>query len=125
MPETRGFPRLLPRRGAKVIVSFGQPITDRIRPLIDEWRRIASSQGGGTVGIAGDWEREGKSPNGHTQRRVREAGRLADGAERTLRIKICELLQDSVQKLGATIEREEGRFERGDWCQSTQTAQRS
>jgi Acyltransferase len=34
MPETRSFPRFLPRLGARVSVSFGVPVTDRLRPLV-------------------------------------------------------------------------------------------
>ncbi|ORX39877.1 hypothetical protein BD324DRAFT_615344 [Kockovaella imperatae] len=117
MPEPRSVPKWLPRRGGKVTVTYGQPVTDRIRPLIDEWRRLAGNQQG-TVGVGGVWEKQGSSPSGQEQRRTREAGRLADGHERTLRIKICEVLQESVRKLGEAVERGEGRFERGEWCQS-------
>ena len=117
MPETRTFPRWLPRRGGKVTITFGRPITDRIKPLIDEWRRVAEAQRG-TVGLGGEWEKEGESPSGEEQKKVRDAGRLANGEERSLRVRICEVIQESVRKLGESVEREEGRFERGEWCQS-------
>jgi monolysocardiolipin acyltransferase len=34
MPENRSFPRFLPRLGARLSVTFGEPITDRLKSLV-------------------------------------------------------------------------------------------
>jgi len=112
MPEDRKFPRFVPRRGDRLSVTIGQPITSSIKPLVDDWRDIAAREPG-TAGMGGEWTaREG-------QRLERSRGDLADGQEREVRVKICDLLQDKVRELGEKVEREEGRFERGVWSQST------
>lgn len=117
MPETRGWPRAVPRRGGDVSITIGESLTPRIQPLVDEWKAVATTQTG-TVGIGGKWEeRDGSPPGGH-QRSVREAGELAEGKERDIRVRICEALQGSLRELGETVERDEGRFERGEWSNS-------
>ena len=120
MPESRTFPRFLPRPGATLSVTIGSPITSRIQPLVDAWREIASHESG-TVGIGGVWTKQDggvESPSGHEQRTIRERGDLAEGKERQVRIKITEVLQEAVRELGEMVERKEGRFERGEWSQS-------
>lgn len=117
MPETRGWPRVFPRRGGDVSITIGESLTAKIQPLVDEWKAVAGTQTG-TVGIGGEWEKKGESPPGDHQKRVREAGDLADGKERDIRIRICEALQDSLRELGQKVEGEEGRFDRGEWSNS-------
>lgn len=118
MPETRGWPRAVPRRGGDVSITIGESLTDKIKPLVDEWRAVARTQTG-TVGIGGEWEKQDESPPGEHQRRTRQAGDLAEGKERDIRIRICEALQDSLRELGQDVERKEGRFDRGEWSNST------
>ena len=117
MPETRSWPRMVPRRGGHVSITIGESLTSRIQPLVDEWKAIAGTQSG-TVGIGGNWEKLGESPPGEHQRSVRDAGTLADGKERAIRIRICEALQDSLREIGQDVERREGRFDRGEWSNS-------
>jgi monolysocardiolipin acyltransferase len=38
MNERRGAPRFLPRTGAKISITVGEPITSRIQPLVDAFR---------------------------------------------------------------------------------------
>lgn len=38
MDEERGFPKFLPRPGANISIVIGEPINERIQPLIDEYR---------------------------------------------------------------------------------------
>lgn len=117
MPETRGWPRAVPRRGGNVSITIGESLTSKIQPLVDEWKAVAATQTG-ALGIGGEWEKRGESPPGEHQRTVREAGDLADGRERDIRIRICEVLQDSVRQLGEKVEQAEGRFDRGEWSNS-------
>lgn len=117
MPESRSWPRVIPRRGGDVSITIGQSLTSRIQPLVNEWRDIAATQTG-TVGIGGDWEQRGNSPPGQHQRGMRQAGDLAEGKERDIRIRICEALQDELRGLGQQVERAEGRFERNEWSNS-------
>ncbi|GAA95469.1 uncharacterized protein L969DRAFT_85147 [Mixia osmundae IAM 14324] len=35
MPEERGFPRFLPRLGQRITITFGEPVTQLVRPLIE------------------------------------------------------------------------------------------
>ncbi|WVQ78273.1 hypothetical protein IAT38_000358 [Cryptococcus sp. DSM 104549] len=123
MHESRGFPRFIPRPGARVSVTVGKPLTSQIRPLVDAWREMASREAG-TLGIGGDWQqdRQGEGLEGDAQRHVRGKGELVDGREKETRIKIVELLQEGVRKLGEEVERREGRFEKRLWSQSTKQA---
>jgi monolysocardiolipin acyltransferase len=123
MPEPRNFPRFLPRPGGSISINFGPPLTPRIRPLVEAWKDIASKQSG-TVGVGGRWEEPSPSgPSGETQRLIRSQGRLADGQEEAVRIEITQALQEGVRELGEQVEREEGRYERGEWCQSRRRIQ--
>lgn len=117
MPETRGWPRAVPRRGGNVSITIGDSLTSKIQPLVEEWKAVAAGQTG-TLGIGGEWEKRGESPSGEHQKSVRQAGNLADGKERDIRIRICEVLQDSVRELGEKVEQAEGRFDRGEWSNS-------
>lgn len=74
--------------------------------------------------MGGEWEKEGKSPGGEEQRRVRSAGDLADGQERQVRIDIVNALQEGLRELGQQVETEEGRFDRDQWSQSTSWSSR-
>ena len=73
------------------------------------------------MGVGGDWG--GSTPDAaaggaFAERLTRSAGRLADGRERDVRVEIARVIQEEVQRLGEAVEREEGRFERGEWAQS-------
>ncbi len=111
MPENRRFPRFIPRPGARISITIGQPLTSKIKPLVDDWRGIAEKEPG-SAGIGGEWTA------GEGQRQERSRGDLADGKEIEVRKKICEMLQEGVRDLGERVERDEGRFEKGLWCQS-------
>ncbi|KAK4683821.1 monolysocardiolipin acyltransferase, partial [Tremellales sp. Uapishka_1] len=122
MNERRKFPRFIPRSGAKISITVGEPITETIRPLVESWKKLAASQRG-SVGVGGEWARETEdsvtSPRAGDERQARELGEVGDGKEKEIRIKICEILQESVRQLGVKVEQREGRFERKEWCQST------
>ncbi|WRT67139.1 uncharacterized protein IL334_004105 [Kwoniella shivajii] len=122
LDERRGWPKPIPRPGAKISITVGQPLTSQIEPLVKAWRDLAGKEVG-PVGVGGDWKQESQDDNpsmvGDAQREIRGKGVLSEGKERDLRIKICDILQDGVGKLGAEIERVEGRFENGSWSQST------
>jgi monolysocardiolipin acyltransferase len=117
MPERRGWPKFLPRTGAKVSVTFGESLTPRIQPLVDAWREIASKERG-TLGVGGEWAKQGDSPEGEEQRLIRSKGILAGGKEEEMRIRITSALQDGLRELGEAVEGKEGRFERKEWSQS-------
>lgn len=85
MPETRGWPRFLPRLGAEIDVVFGEPITHRVRPLLD--RYVASSADVAPV-IA-------PPPPDY----IGEADVL-----RQARIEIAALLRDEVTALGRRVQ---------------------
>jgi len=118
MPETRRWPRPIPRFGGNISITIGSPLTSVIQPMVNEWRGIAAGEKG-TVGVGGEWDREGTSPPGEAQREVRDRGDLAGGKERDVRVRIAEVLQEAVRKLGVEVETEEGGFDRGEWSQST------
>lgn len=117
MPETRKWPRFLPRAGANIKITIGQPMTPMLRPLIDEWRDISSASAG-ELGVGGEWAASDKSASEEEQRSLRSEGRLADGRERDIRIKLTAIMQEEVRKMGEKIEEEEGKFARGEWTQS-------
>jgi monolysocardiolipin acyltransferase len=103
-------------------MTVGEPITDKIQPLVDQWRDIVASEKG-SLGVGGDWLPEsGQSADGaeedRRQRQVRGEGRLADGREQEIRQQIVSILQEEVRKLGERVEEKEGRFARGEWTQS-------
>ncbi|ORY23069.1 acyltransferase-domain-containing protein [Naematelia encephala] len=119
MNENRGFPRPFPRPGAKISMTVGESLTDRIQPLVDQWREMASKEPG-AVGVGGDWAETGtEQGDGGRLKDIRSKGDMAQGGEKDVRIKICEVLQEGVRQLGERVERAEGRFDRGDWSQST------
>ena len=114
MPETRRFPRFLPRAGANISVTIGSPLTEAIRPLVDEWRSLAGKEGD-EVGVGGEWT--------GNDREIRDRGELFEGREKAVRMKIVEVIQEGVRRLGEEIERKEGRFERAEWCQSVSSSE--
>ena len=109
MPETRGWPRPIPRAGGDVSITIGESLTSKIQPLVEEWKRISKKHRG--VG----WL---ETEEGSTEGTVRESS--ADATEKDFRIRICEALQDNIRALGGEVEREEGRFEKGEWSNSTE-----
>ncbi|WWD15915.1 hypothetical protein CI109_100339 [Kwoniella shandongensis] len=119
MPEPRNRPRFIPRPGAKLSITVGQPLTSAIEPLVSSWREMAEKESG-TLGVGGDWEQgsQGTGLVGDAQREVRGKGELIDGREQQVRMKIVDVLQQGVAKLGEEVERREGRYEKGLWTQS-------
>jgi monolysocardiolipin acyltransferase len=101
-------------------MTVGEPITDKIQPLVDRWRDIQASEKG-TLGVGGEWKPESGEVDleeDRRQRQIRGQGRLADGREEEIRKQIVAILQEEVRKLGERVEEREGRFERGEWTQS-------
>ncbi|WWC61124.1 uncharacterized protein I303_103703 [Kwoniella dejecticola CBS 10117] len=134
LDERRGWPKPVPRPGAKISITVGQPLTSRIEPLVKAWRELADREVG-TVGVGGEWKQEPHNEDrvnvvsnlgnvGEVQREIRSRGDLSEGKERDVRIKITEMLQEGLAQLGKTVEEKEGRFEKGLWSQSTQWIQR-
>jgi monolysocardiolipin acyltransferase len=111
MPESRSWPRLIPRKGGNVSITIGKPLTSTIKPLVDEWKKIAQNQ-------RDDLNGKELPIDGNTQS-VREVADREDGRERQIRVRICEVLQKAVHSLGVEVERKEGRFETGEWSHST------
>ncbi|WWD01391.1 hypothetical protein V866_008335 [Kwoniella sp. B9012] len=124
LDERRGWPKPIPRPGAKISITVGQPLTSQIEPLVKAWRALADKEVG-TVGVGGDWKQEQIKDTdtlghvGDVQKEIRSKGALSDGREKEVRIKITELLQQGVSDLGREVEAKEGRFEKGLWSQST------
>jgi monolysocardiolipin acyltransferase len=120
MNESRKFPRLVPRTGANISLTVGQPLTSRIQPLVDEWRALAAKEDG-TLGLGGEWKPdsgEATSQEDAKQRQARGSGNLASGREQQVRVKITEILQEAVRSLGEEVEREEGKYDSDEWTQS-------
>jgi monolysocardiolipin acyltransferase len=115
MSETRGFPRFLPRPGANISITIGQPLTSQLEPLVDRWRGIASKEKG-TVGMGGEWKKGTMS--GDDQRDLRGKGEIGNGEEEKVRIEIVQILQDKLKELGERVEESEGRFARKEWSHS-------
>ncbi|WWC69460.1 uncharacterized protein I206_103400 [Kwoniella pini CBS 10737] len=125
LDERRGWPKPVPRPGAKISITVGKPLTSRIEPLVKAWREMAEKEVG-TVGIGGEWNQEIEKNDskllgnvGNVQREIRSKGDLSEGKERDVRIKITDTLQAGLAELGRMIEEKEGRFEQGLWSQST------
>lgn len=108
MPDDRKYLRFLPRAGKSVSLTVGNPITSKIVPLVEEWRRLvdlaAAAAGGGgdpealTGGRGGSWSAhdpesahiESMLPhvhdaetrlslaNAHPERRARMTGHLVE-----------------------------------------------
>jgi monolysocardiolipin acyltransferase len=107
MPETRGWPRPVPRKGGEVSITIGKSLTSTIQPLIEEWKTILRSRP------------KEKTKTGTGEKQVIGRSEDMDHRERDIRIRICRALQDGVHALGVNVEREEGRFENGEWSNST------
>jgi len=84
MPETRGWPRFLPRLGAEIDVVFGEPITHRVRPLLN---RYAASSAGLTTTISPPPDYVGEPD-----------------VLRQARIEIAALLREEVAALGRRVQ---------------------
>jgi monolysocardiolipin acyltransferase len=80
MPEKRGFPKFLPRLGADVVIIFGAPITDRIRPLLEAYRDLCDQFS--------------------IQRPVPPQYEGEPQALMEARVKIADLLREEVERLG-------------------------
>ncbi|GFZ46115.1 hypothetical protein JCM24511_04361 [Saitozyma sp. JCM 24511] len=128
MDERRGFPRPIPRPGASVSITVGSPLTPRVSPLIDSWRAAAKQLGrppgeAGAAGAVGASGASGEGGSGGGDWAARASGDHdhpgGKEAEESMRIKICEILQEGVRELGESVERKEGRMERGEWCHSS------
>ncbi|KAM0793289.1 hypothetical protein ACM66B_000749 [Microbotryomycetes sp. NB124-2] len=88
MDEERGFPRFLPRLGKNVQVIIGEPINDRIEPLVEEYRRKFPKPWR-PVTYSRDVQADLKD----------EPKELA-----RLRSKMAEVMREEVMKLGARAE---------------------
>jgi monolysocardiolipin acyltransferase len=126
MDERRGYPRPIPRPGASVSITVGSPLTPRISPLVDSWRAATKQLGrppgeAGAAGAVGASGCIGEVGSGNGDWAARANGEHPGGkeAEESMRIKICEILQEGVRELGESVERKEGRMERGEWCHSS------
>ncbi|EMR08780.1 hypothetical protein PNEG_02950 [Pneumocystis murina B123] len=49
MPETRGFPRWIPRLGQGIEARFGAPIQDKLKPFVETWKKLGSDQTKSTI----------------------------------------------------------------------------
>ncbi|KAH8084822.1 hypothetical protein HD553DRAFT_36714 [Filobasidium floriforme] len=124
MPDTRKYLRFLPRPGKRISITIGDPITDKISPLVDEWRRLARV-GPGKLGVGGAWSgnerieaslgavKDAKTKvdlaSSNPERRERASGQVADGREVSVRKQICQVLTDELTAMGMHIEAEEGK----------------
>jgi len=86
MPLERSFPRFIPRFfGTKLKVIIGRPVTDKIRPLIDEYHTKAG----------------GPYPLTTIRGRPRPPKYEGDTEEaKNCRMKIAQLLKEEVENLG-------------------------
>ena len=118
MPESRGFPRFLPRPGAQISVTVGEPVTGSITDLVKAWKDLAAKEPG-TVGLGGTWDpKRDDAPSEHEQRDIRGQGRMAEGKEEEIRTQITATLRERLQELGQYVEGKEGRLDTGEWSQS-------
>lgn len=122
MNENRGFPRFIPRGGARVSITIGESITPLIAPLVETWRanlpRASSSPSSASAPTAET--KEESDADALRAHQVHHADYLSgafDPDEATRR-EITSLLQEQVRALGEQVEEEEGRFARGTWGQS-------
>lgn len=103
MNENRGFPRFFPRPGATISITIGESLTPRIAPLLEA-------------------HRAGKGNLNELSARVDEAAAARSRGEdpdRDIRVAVTAALQQGVKEIGEVVEAREGRFERGEWTQST------
>lgn len=129
MPDTRKYLRFLPRPGKSVSITVGSPITSKILPLVEEWRRIAQTSG--SPGLGGKWSasaRRNSFDEGEdalttirdAQTRVnvaatnpeRQARARGLAGEERVRIEICDLLYKELQSMGIEVEKAEGKDKR-------------
>jgi hypothetical protein len=124
MPDTRKYLRFLPRPGKRISITIGAPISNKIAPLVDEWRRVAESTPG-RLGVGGSWSgKEGietvlaSIQDAQTkvdlaainpERKERSRGTIGGGKEESVRIKICQILTDELTTMGRRIEEREGK----------------
>jgi monolysocardiolipin acyltransferase len=124
MPDTRKYLRFLPRPGKRISITIGDPITDKISPLVDEWRRLAKV-GPGKLGVGGAWSgnerieaslgavKDAKTKvdlaSSNPERRERASGQVAEGREVSVRKQICQVLTDELTAMGMRIEAREGK----------------
>lgn len=127
MPDTRKYLRFLPRPGKRISITIGAPITNKIAPLVDEWRRVADSTPG-QLGLGGSWSGKesiesilGSIQDAQTkvdlaatnpERKERSRGMMGGGKDESVRIKICQILTDELATMGRRIEEREGKDKR-------------
>lgn len=131
MPDTRKYLRFLPRPGKSVSITVGEPITSKILPLVEQWRRTAQSAG--NPGVGGKWSpsaRRNSYDEGeyalttikdaqtkvdlaalNPERQARSMGQLGS-EEKRVRIEISDLLYKEVQQMGIKVEELEGKDKR-------------
>jgi hypothetical protein len=129
MPDTRKYLRFLPRPGKSVSITVGAPITSKILPLVEEWRKVAQTTG--NPGVGGKWSpsaRRNSFDEGEdalssiqdartrvdvaaTNPERQARARSLDGEER-VRIEICDLLYKELQEMGIAVEKAEGKDKR-------------
>jgi len=124
MPDTRKYLRFLPRPGKRISITIGDPITHKVSPLVDEWRRLAGI-GPGKLGVGGSWggtERIEASLGAvkdaktkvdlasvNPERQERASGKVAEGKEESVRKRLSQLLMDELTEMGVRIEAKEGK----------------
>ncbi len=137
MPETRKYLRPFPRPGKSASITIGQPITHLLEPLVERWKAMSRSEKR-SIGIGGEWGKGGGEGVGHVfaehrkernvpnamevvgkamrepDRMERAHGGLAGGEEKKLRIEICDVLTEELQRLGLGVEEKEGK-DRREW----------
>lgn len=123
MNERRGFPRFLPRPGAKISITIGPSISPLIEPLVKAYKTTRAELDQQAPLHTAPKELPGPRTLSNTDQEGKNygdwpyAGR-EDEATRDARIAITARLQEELTKLGERVETEEGRFERGEWAQS-------
>lgn len=124
MPDTRKYLRFLPRPGKRISITIGDPITNKISPLVDEWRRSAKV-GPGRLGVGGAWSgterieaslsavKDAKTKvdvaSVNPERQERASGKFADGRDESVRKRLCQVLMDELTEMGVRIEAQEGK----------------
>jgi hypothetical protein len=124
MPDTRKYLRFLPRLGKQISITIGDPITDKISPLVDEWRRMVGVEPG-KLGVGGAWRENdrieaslGDIKDAKTkidlasinpERQQRASGKVAEGREESVRKRLCQLLMDELAEMGTRVETREGK----------------
>jgi monolysocardiolipin acyltransferase len=131
MPDTRKYLRFLPRPGKKISITIGDPITSKIEPLVNEWKRLAAleKRGGKSLGVGGEWSgatekvlsgirdaetRVSVAAALSPERRERGMGKIAEGREVLVRKHICGVLSHELAALGRGVEEREGK-DKDEW----------